>query len=106
MCGSAGHCDYHNGGHHGHDGRRTDPSVHRRQLPARRESQSIKREESLLEAGLIDSTGVLDLVGFIENEFAIPVADAEIEPRNLDSIATITDYVAGKQAATTRLKAA
>jgi len=70
------------------------------------ESQSIKREESLLEAGLIDSTGVLDLVGFIENEFAIPVADAEIAPRNLDSIATITDYVAGKQAATTRLKAA
>ena len=70
------------------------------------ESQSIKREESLLVAGLIDSTGVLDLVGFIENEFAIPVADAEIAPRNLDSIATITDYVAGKQAATIRLKAA
>ena len=70
------------------------------------DSQRIKRDESLLKAGLIDSTGVLDLVGFIENEFAIPVADAEIVEENLDSIATITDYVAGKQAATTRLKAA
>ena len=55
------------------------------------DSQRIKRDESLLKAGLIDSTGVLDLVGFIENEFAIPVADAEIVEENLDSIATITD---------------
>jgi len=70
------------------------------------DSQRIKRDESLLKAGLIDSTGVLDLVGFIENEFAIPVADAEIVEENLDSIATITDYVAGKQPTTRRLKAA
>jgi len=72
----------------------------------RGEAERVEREESLLEAGLIDSTGVLELVGFIENEFAIPVADAEIVPENLDSIATITDYVTGKQAAVPRSKAA
>ncbi len=72
----------------------------------RGESERLERDESLLEAGLIDSTGVLELVGFIESEFAIPVADAEIVPENLDSIATITDYVTGKQAATAKSKAA
>jgi acyl carrier protein len=63
----------------------------------RGDSDSLPRDESLLDAGLIDSTGVLELVGFIETEFAIPVADAEIVPENLDSIATITAYVTGKQ---------
>ena len=72
----------------------------------RGESERLERDESLLEAGLIDSTGVLELVGFIENEFAIPVADAEIVPENLDSIATITDYVTGKQAASAKSRAA
>jgi acyl carrier protein len=72
----------------------------------RGESERLERDESLLEAGLIDSTGVLELVGFIENEFAIPVADAEIVPENLDSIATITDYVSGKQAASAKSRAA
>ena len=64
----------------------------------RGDSDALARDESLLDAGLIDSTGVLELVGFIETEFAIPVADAEIVPDNLDSIATIAAYVTGKQA--------
>ena len=72
----------------------------------RGESERLERDESLLEAGLIDSTGVLELVGFIENEFAIPVADSEIVPENLDSIATITHYVSGKQAASAKSRAA
>ena len=50
-------------------------------------------EASLIEAGVIDSTGVLELVGFIENEFGIAVADADIVPDNLDSIAAITAFV-------------
>ena len=72
----------------------------------RGDSDSLARDESLLDAGLIDSTGVLELVGFIETEFAIPVADAEIVPENLDSIATITAYVTGKQADTAKSEAA
>ena len=55
--------------------------------------------ESLLEAGLIDSTGILELVGYLEATFGIRMADAEIVPENLDSIVRIAAYVAGKLAA-------
>ena len=58
----------------------------------------LSETDSLLEAGLIDSTGVLELVGYLENEFRIAVADAEIIPENLDSIRTIIAYVGGKLA--------
>lgn len=54
--------------------------------------------ESLLEAGLIDSTGVLELVAFIETEFSIQMADTDIVPENLDSVQTIVRYVGSKQA--------
>jgi acyl carrier protein len=54
--------------------------------------------ESLLEAGLIDSTGILELVAFLETEFDIRMADAEIVPANLDSIKAIVGYVEGKLA--------
>lgn len=50
-------------------------------------------EASLIEAGVIDSTGVLELVSFLETDFSIPVADADIVPENLDSIAAITTFV-------------
>jgi acyl carrier protein len=52
--------------------------------------------DSLLDAGLIDSTGVLELVAFLESEFLISMADADIVPANLDSIAAIVAYVNGK----------
>jgi acyl carrier protein len=55
--------------------------------------------ESLLDAGLIDSTGVLELVAFVESQFRIQVADAEIVPDNLDSIQSIVRYVKSKLAA-------
>ena len=43
-------------------------------------------DESLLDRGIIDSTGVLEVVGFLESEFGITVADEEMLPDNLDSI--------------------
>ncbi len=54
--------------------------------------------ESLIEAGLIDSTGVLELVAFLEGEFALRMTDAEIVPENLDSIRSIVTFVEGKRA--------
>jgi acyl carrier protein len=54
--------------------------------------------ESLLDAGLIDSTGVLELVAFLEGEFGLRMADAEIVPENLDSIRAIVAFVEGKHA--------
>ena len=56
--------------------------------------------ESLLDAGLIDSTGILELVAFIETEFSIQMADTDIVPDNLDSVDTIVRYVEGKVGAT------
>jgi acyl carrier protein len=53
--------------------------------------------ESLLGAGLIDSTGILELVSFLESEFAITMQDEEIVPDNLDSVAQIAAYVERKQ---------
>jgi acyl carrier protein len=54
---------------------------------------------SFLEAGIIDSTGVLELVQFLEDEWDFKVADAEMLPDNLDSIAKIVAFVQKKTAA-------
>lgn len=56
-------------------------------------------DQSLMEAGVIDSTGVLELTEFIAERFEIEVADAEIVPENLDTIARIGAFVARKVAA-------
>ena len=58
---------------------------------------ALSDEDSLLEAGIIDSTGVLELLGFLEREFGITMSDDEILPENLDSIARLTAFVGKKQ---------
>lgn len=57
---------------------------------------ALSDSESLLDAGLIDSTGILELVAFLESEFGIQMADADIVPANLDSIRAIVSYVESK----------
>lgn len=54
--------------------------------------------QSLLESGVIDSTGILELVAFLEAEIPISMADADIVPENLDSIAAITSFLERKLA--------
>lgn len=54
--------------------------------------------DSLIESGVIDSTGVLELIEFLEQEFEIRVDDTETTPQNLDSIDRILDFVARKRA--------
>jgi len=63
------------------------------------EPQSLADTDSLLDAGIIDSTGVLELIGFIEQKFGITVADEELVPENLDSIACLAAFVRRKHAA-------
>jgi acyl carrier protein len=58
--------------------------------------EAITPEASLLDAGIIDSTGVLELVSFLETTFGIQVQDDEMLPENLDSIRAITRYVSRK----------
>ena len=64
----------------------------------RDDRSALADDESLLEAGLIDSTGILELVAFLETEFQFRMADADIVPANLDSIKAIAGYVEGKMA--------
>jgi acyl carrier protein len=54
---------------------------------------------SLIEAGFIDSTGVLELVGFLEEKFDIRISENELLPENLDSIDNILAFVERKRAA-------
>lgn len=49
--------------------------------------------DSFMEKGIIDSTGVLELLEFIEEEFMIKVEDEEVIPANLDSIDKLTRFV-------------
>lgn len=66
----------------------------------RDDRDSLSDTESLLEGGLMDSTGVLELVAFLEAEVGIEIADDEIVPENLDSIRNITAYAKSKLAQT------
>lgn len=54
--------------------------------------------ESLVESGVIDSTGVLELIEFLEAEFEISVDEAETVPENLDGVANLVAYVGRKTA--------
>jgi acyl carrier protein len=55
-------------------------------------------EQSFLESGIIDSTGLLELVSFVEERYGIAVADADLVPSNLDSLRNISRYVSEKVA--------
>ncbi len=57
---------------------------------------SLDENTSLLDEGIIDSTGVLELITFLEDEFGITVEDDEILPENLDSLSKISTYVERK----------
>lgn len=59
----------------------------------REDRSSLSDTESLLEAGLIDSTGILELVAFLEERFKIDIGDADLVPANFDSIQAIVAYV-------------
>jgi acyl carrier protein len=52
--------------------------------------------DSLLEKGIIDSTGVLELVTFLETQYSFKVEDDEMVPDNLDSLQSLTAFVTQK----------
>jgi acyl carrier protein len=60
------------------------------------QSVDLEPDDSLLDKGMIDSTGVIELVDFIEERYAIKVEDEEVIPANLDSVRNVAKYVAGK----------
>jgi acyl carrier protein len=62
------------------------------------EERELDGSASLLESGILDSTGVLELVSFLETNFRIQVADTEMVVENLDSLENISRFVSAKLA--------
>ncbi len=60
------------------------------------ESEVLDINESFIQNDIIDSTGVIELVSFVEEEFGISVADDEIIRENFDSINKISSFVSNK----------
>ena len=62
-----------------------------------RTEAELSGDASFLESGIIDSTGVLELVSFLEEQFHVKVEDEDLIPANLDSINAITRFVESKR---------
>jgi acyl carrier protein len=58
----------------------------------------LANSDSFMEQRLVDSTGILEVVMFIEERYGISVVDEDLVPENLDSIERIAAFVARKQA--------
>ena len=57
------------------------------------DENALNDDESFLKQGVLDSTGILELVGWLESEFGIHVEDEELKPENLDSVKLIAAYI-------------
>lgn len=58
--------------------------------------QQINDSDALLESGMLDSQGVLEVVNFVEQQFSIVVADEELVPENFQSINRIAAFIQSK----------
>ncbi len=61
------------------------------------DDSALQNSESLLDRGIIDSTGVMELVAFLEEKFGLGIEDDELLPENLDSVDQIVGFVSRKQ---------
>jgi acyl carrier protein len=60
------------------------------------EDTQLSDDDSLVEKGLIDSTGILELVSFLEEQYAIKIHDTELVQDNLDSINALARFLQTK----------
>ena len=56
-------------------------------------------DDSFSERGIVDSTGILELVAFVEESFGLSIGDEEIVPENFDSISRLTQFIDRKRSA-------
>ncbi len=61
------------------------------------ESETFEDNDSFMQKGIIDSTGVLELTSFLEEKYGVKVADEELTPANLDSIDNLIGFIGRKQ---------
>jgi acyl carrier protein len=66
------------------------------------DGEPLADDASLIRAGVVDSTGILEVIGFVESEFGVAVEDREAVPANLESIARIAAFVERKREALAR----
>ena len=57
---------------------------------------SLAHDTSFMVEGIIDSTGILELITFLETTYQIKIADDEIVPENMDSLENIEKYLVSK----------
>ena len=61
-----------------------------------RKDFELRSDQSLIENGIIDSTGILELVMFLEETYSIQIKDEELVPENLDSVDNIVRFLSTK----------
>lgn len=55
--------------------------------------RNVSSEESLLEAGVLDSLAIVKLVAFIEDEFDVEIPDTDFDPDNFESVSSISQLI-------------
>lgn len=65
-------------------------------FPACRQ-QGLEDSDSLIDSGIVDSMGILELVAFAESDFGISVEDTDLTPENFESIAALAAFITAKQ---------
>ena len=60
------------------------------------DEENLENHTSFMDGAIIDSTGILELVDYIEKDFKITISDEEILPENLDSINNIVNFLEKK----------
>lgn len=59
----------------------------------------LSNDDSFLKKGIIDSTGILEVIGYLSEEFGVTVKDEEMIPENLDSVNNLVAFIARKSQA-------
>lgn len=61
-------------------------------------ADALDDNDSFLDKGIIDSTGMLELVAFLEEKYGLRLEDDELVPENLDSVARLVEFISRKKA--------
>jgi len=61
------------------------------------DQSELKDDDSFMDQGIMDSTGILELIFFIEDEFSVKVENEEMIPENLDSVNRVVNFINKKQ---------
>jgi len=61
------------------------------------DSEMVDNNDSFMENGIIDSTGILELIEYVEETYNINIEDEELIPENLDSLDNISSFIISKK---------